>query len=349
MASIYRLGTKWRAQVRLKGKPAQSEVFATKAEAVAWTRTVEGALHKKSGGDEFALYSEIHEQYFASVSQVGATKDKICKSLLKYWGGYRLSEITPKTISDYALKRKGEGVEASTVLTDLVYFGVVLQHGGMRAGNQEALAAKQRLAGAVKTLRNLRIVASSNQRSRRPTEEELVKLRDYFCGKKSSVPMWELVLFAITTALRLGEIVGVGGIVWDDVDVNNRLLTVRARKDPESPQGFDMTIPLLRGPVVVTREIFDPLDVILRQKTAYARTGRVFPFAETTITDYFRTACAELQVNDLHFHDLRHDAISRFFEYGYTIPEVAAVSGHRSWASLKRYTQIRPATLHEKT
>lgn len=350
MASIYRIGTKWRAQVRLKGKPAQSQVFDTQQEAKRWARSIEGSLHKNNGGDEFALYSEVHEKYFASISHCGVTKKKICDYLKKYWGSYRLSQITSATVSDYALKRQGEGVAPSTVLTDLVYFGVVLQHGGMLLNNEEALRARLRLGGAVKTLRNLKVVAESRRRSRRPTEDELRRLEEYFFQRKlSQVPMWDIVLFAIATCMRLGEIVGVGGIVWEDFDEKNRLLTIRGRKDPENPQGFDQTIPLLTGHVRVLGEVIDPVAVLLRQKTARGRRGRVFPFGETTVTGSFRKACDAAKIEDLHFHDLRHDGISRMFLPGrYSIPEVAAVSGHKSWANLKRYTQIDPAELHKK-
>jgi integrase len=52
-------------------------------------------------------------------------------------------------------------------------------------------------------------------------------------------------------------------------------------------------------------------------------------------------ACQLLDIVDLHFHDLRHDGVSRLFEIGRNIPQVAAASGHRSRASLKRYTHLR--------
>jgi integrase len=48
-----------------------------------------------------------------------------------------------------------------------------------------------------------------------------------------------------------------------------------------------------------------------------------------------------LGIEDLHFHDLRHEAISRFFEAGLTIPEVALISGHRDPRMLFRYTHLR--------
>lgn len=57
-------------------------------------------------------------------------------------------------------------------------------------------------------------------------------------------------------------------------------------------------------------------------------------------------ACARLAIIDLHFHDLRHEATSRLFEAGYDIPEVASVTLHSSWNELKRYTQLRPESLH---
>lgn len=350
MASIYRVGSKWRAQIRLKDKPTLSEMFETHAAAKAWVRKTEGELHKTKTEDQFVLYSEIHDRYFAALKKCGVTKKKICTSLKKYWGEHRLAEITTEKISDYALKRQDEGVAPSTVLTDLVYFGVVLEHGGTLCNNEESLRARLRLKAAVKSLRNMKVVANSRERTRRPTEKELELLRDYFHTRsRGMAPMWEIVLFAIATCMRRGEIVGKGGVVWEDFDDNQRLLTIRGRKDPDEAEGFDMTIPLLSGHVVVLGEVIDPVEIIRRQRTAYKRKGRIFPWGETTITENFKEACDACGIEDLHFHDLRHDGISRMFLPGkYSIPEVAAVSGHKNWRNLQRYTQLRPEDLHQK-
>ena len=362
MASIYRLGTKWRAQVRLKGKPSQSEVFDSKSEAQKWARSIEGSLHKTNASDDLVTYAEIHKKYFEGLQHCGKTKKKVCDALEVYWGGYRLSEITGSTISDYATKRQRAGVKPSTkrqragvkpstILTDLVYFGVVLQHGGVLTNNEEALRARLRLSSTVTTLRNTKVVASSKRRTRRPTEEELLKLEDFFFRRKlSQVPMWDIVLFAICTAMRLGEIVGPGGITWVNLDEDQRLLAVLNRKDPDDPEGHDDIIPLLTGPVTLGGKVIDPVEILLIQKSARDRRplSRVFPYAEGTVTQAFNRACRLSQISDLHFHDLRHEAISRLFEAGYSIPEVAKVSGHRSWKNLERYTQIRPETLHAR-
>lgn len=68
---------------------------------------------------------------------------------------------------------------------------------------------------------------------------------------------------------------------------------------------------------------------------------RIFPFTAGAISANFTRACKLLGIDGLRFHDLRHEGISRLFEMGWTIPQVASVSGHRSWQSLKRYTHIR--------
>jgi integrase len=55
-----------------------------------------------------------------------------------------------------------------------------------------------------------------------------------------------------------------------------------------------------------------------------------------------------LKIDDLHFHDLRHEATSRLFEAGLTIEKVALVTGHKDWKMLRRYTNLRPESLHPK-
>ena len=57
---------------------------------------------------------------------------------------------------------------------------------------------------------------------------------------------------------------------------------------------------------------------------------------------------AKTDIEDLHFHDLRHESISRFIDGGLSVPEVAAISGHRDSRSLLRYAHPSPEKLREK-
>jgi site-specific recombinase XerD len=64
------------------------------------------------------------------------------------------------------------------------------------------------------------------------------------------------------------------------------------------------------------------------------------------MTTAFQRARRRAGVDGLRFHDLRHEGISRLFERGMQIQQVALVSGHRSWSMLKRYTNLKPESLH---
>jgi integrase len=82
----------------------------------------------------------------------------------------------------------------------------------------------------------------------------------------------------------------------------------------------------------------EALEVVLSMPQ---KKEMIFPCNSDSIGAAFTRACIILGIEDLHFHDLRHDGVSRLFEMGWSIPHTAAVSGHRSWTSLKRYTHLR--------
>lgn len=350
MASIYKIPSGWRAQVRIKNRPPQSEVFKTRLEAVRWARQIEGEVHKQITDDPSVTFSALLEEYSKHSRKGDRTKQKITKSLGEYWGEYRVSEITTQTIAKFIAHRRELGSGPSTMLQYLVYLGVVLEHGGQLLNNQEALRARGSLSAAIKSHKALGTVSESHARERRPTPQELEKLEDFFAVRsRSRVPMWDIVLFAICTCMRQGEIVGTGGVTWEDFHREKRLLRVRSRKDPRIPGGRTDVIPLLVGPVTFQGNVVDPVEIIERQVTARKRVGRIFPYVEATVGERFREACSKLGIEDLRFHDLRHEGVSRLFEAGFSIPEVARVSGHKNWRNLERYTQIDPVSLHQKT
>jgi integrase len=76
--------------------------------------------------------------------------------------------------------------------------------------------------------------------------------------------------------------------------------------------------------------------------------GTLFPVHTETIKQSFRAAVKRAGVKDFHFHDLRHEAVSRLFERGLSMVEVAAISGHKTLAMLSRYTHLRAEDLARK-
>ena len=134
--------------------------------------------------------------------------------------------------------------------------------------------------------------------------------------------MGEIVLFALFSARRQEEITR---LRRDDYDAERKTILVRDMKDPRQ-KGVSMRLSLT-----------DEAAVVLERQPA----GELFfPFDPSSVSAAFTRACKMLGIVDLHFHDLRHEATSQLFELGWTIPQVAAVTGHRSWQNLQRYTHL---------
>ena len=144
--------------------------------------------------------------------------------------------------------------------------------------------------------------------------------------------MGKIIPFAVATTMRAEEITR---ITWSDLDEETRTLVIRDRKDPQDKEGNDQRVPLLPAAWSIVQSM--------------PRTDlRIFPYNSKSFSSIFPRACKSLDppIKNLHFHDLRHEGISRLFEAGYIIPEVAIFSGHKDWKMLARYTQIDAATLH---
>ncbi len=187
--------------------------------------------------------------------------------------------------------------------------------------------ARQEFDDAITVLKKLGLIRKGIERTRRPTLDELNRLMEHFGRildhRPASVPMQKVVAFAVFATRRQEEITL---LRWDDLD-GDRIL-VRDMKHPGDKKGNNVYCEL-------------PTEALAIVKSMPKAAERIFPYTTDAISAGFTRACRFLGIEDLRFHDLRHEGISRLFEMGRTIPQVAAVSGHRSWTSLKRYTHIR--------
>jgi integrase len=132
--------------------------------------------------------------------------------------------------------------------------------------------------------------------------------------------------------MRLGEICRVQ---VEDVDLDARTVVIRDRKDPRRKEGNDQVVPLLPRAWAI-------VEPLIRDR----KEGSIFRVRAESVSTAFTRACAELQIEDLHFHDLRHRATAEFFRMGLDIPKVALLTGHKTWAMLRRYTAIKPEDVH---
>jgi integrase len=141
--------------------------------------------------------------------------------------------------------------------------------------------------------------------------------------------MVDIILFATFSARRLEEITR---LRWTDLEPATERhparILVRDMKNPGVKIGND-----------IWTELPPEAEAVIARQP---KTGvTIFPYTPEAIGAAFQRACKFLGIDNLHFHDLRHEGVSRLFEAGWNIPHVALVSGHRSWASLQRYAQLR--------
>jgi integrase len=324
-------GTKgFTAQIRINRdgrKHTEAQTFDRKQAAAAWLKkretelAVPGALDRINAADP--LLSEVIGQYLKeTIKEVGRSKENVLGNIKKLdIAALRCSEITSDTIAALAndlVKTR----QPSTV------FGYLSHLRGVFAVARPAWGYpldKQIIDDAIVALRRLGTVDKSKRRERRPTPDELDKLMTLFGRRKGPVPMQAITAFAIFSTRRQDEICS---ITWADLDETNLRVLVRDMKDPGGSAGNNVWCDLTP----------EALQII----QARPRTGkRIFPYTAKAVSSAFTKACQLLGIDDLNFHDLRHHGISRLFEMGRNIPQVACVSGHRSWSSLQRHAHIR--------
>ena len=142
---------------------------------------------------------------------------------------------------------------------------------------------------------------------------------------KAARNLWLLptVLLALETGMRRGELLNARY-----EHLKNGLLTI-----PKTKTGASRTIPLTPN----AQRIITALPRSI--------TGFLLPISSNALRLAWERARKRAGIDDLRFHDLRHEAISRFFEMGLSIPEVALISGHKDYRMLARYTHLRAEDL----
>lgn len=139
--------------------------------------------------------------------------------------------------------------------------------------------------------------------------------------------IWACIDFAVETAMRHSEILS---LLWENVDLDTRIVLL-----PDTKNGSKREVPL-------TKKAARILSILPKHE------DRTFPTTDYTIRHGWDRLVKRAGIEGLRFHDLRHEAVSRFFEMGLSVPEVAAISGHKDYRMLASYTHVSAKILAEK-
>ncbi|WP_043756051.1 site-specific integrase [Imhoffiella purpurea] len=321
MATIRKRGDRYHVQIRKKGHPPLTKSFAKKSDALTWAKTVESRIERgvfldTSQAQQHTL-SEVLERYQTEIlprlSSTALTSDPYrLATLNQHLGKLSLASLSPSQISRYR-----------DIRLELVSPGSVSKELGLLS---RVLSAAIKCWGINlphgNPITHIKMPVSPPGRDRRISEEEEQSILQ---ALEHNPRMKALVIFAIETGMRRGEICN---MQWGHINWASRILHI-----PKTKTDTPRTIPL-------SQKALEALNALPRQDE-----GLVWGGQPHSISQAFRRACKRVGIEDLHLHDLRHEATSRFFEKGFNTMEVSSITGHKDLRMLKRYTHIRAETL----
>ena len=348
---------RFRAEIRISRKGfanfKESKTFSSMRLAQKWLAMREEEIEEnpdillgRSDVTNITLANAI-EKYLDEVgNEYGRTKTYCLRLIQKFpIAQYIITKIKPADISEHVALRKGgyakldlKPIATSTLQHELLHIRGVLSHASVMWDVNVDLAGFDK---ATAQLRKTRQISSSGKRDRLPTTAELKKLTEYFYRKWQkpvySYPMHLIVWFAIFSCRRESEITE---MLLADYDEDNEVWKVRDLKNPNGSKGNHKEFNVLEP----CRKMIELLQVKSTRKRMLNRgydKDLLIPLSPKTIGGEFRNACKILGIEDLRFHDLRHEGCTRLAEQGFTIPQIQQVSLHDSWGSLERYVSVK--------
>lgn len=318
MATIRKRGHRYHVQIRRSGHPPLTRSFTAKSDAERWARDQETKIDRGENPDNPAslrsiTFGDLLRRYRKDVTprKRGAASEfyRIDHLLNSKLSGLLLAHLNAARIAEHRDERLAQ-VKADTVRRELT----IIRHVIEVARREWAIPMPSNPVAQIDK------PPQSPPRERRLAPHELDLLLQG-CTASRNPLLQPVMLFAIETGMRRGEILSMR---W--ASLNDELSALHI---PDTKTGTPRTIPLSSRARAILETLPKHDDDL------------VFPLSANAL----RLAWTRLRIRtglpDLRFHDLRHEAISRFFEMGLSVPEVALISGHKDPRMLFRYTHMR--------
>ncbi len=329
MASIRKRLSKWQAQVRRKGFPAQIKSFAKREDAVRWARQQElsldlGAIDQSSKFKDVTL-ATLLDRY---QSEITPTKRSCISQTfhIRQIKRHFISKIPVLKIKSEQIARFRDDrlseVSQATVRKELILLGCIF-----------GLAIREwgfdRLDNPVRIVKK---PPNGRARDRRLCADEMARFLAVLQQSRNPI-FTAVVLFAKETGMRRSEILS---LRWGGVNLSDKTAFL-----PITKNGLSRRVPL--SPMAI-----EIIDKIKPKNIKDCTNNLIFMIEANAVQLGFERIRRRANIANFRFHDLRHEAISRFFEIGLSIAEVSMISGHKDPRMLFRYTHLKPENIAEK-
>jgi len=320
MASITKRNGRYHVRIRKTGFPTQCNSFSLRKDAERWTREIE---RLNENGYQFGCsetVSDLLDRYLKEI-----TPQKRCAKIERYrirklqssaLASITLDKLRPQHIATYRDERL-KHVAPSTCIWDLS----ILSHAISTAIRDWGYALAD---NPVEKVRKPVRETGRNRRLKIGEQQNLLEA----CRCSYNPYLAPLVEFAIETAMRRGELLS---LRWEHVFQEDQYVHL-----PNTKNGSSRDVPLSNR----ARAILANLPASFSEL--------VFPIHFEALKGLWTRACRRVEISDLRFHDLRHEATTRLFEKGLNVMEVAAITGHKDLRMLQRYTHLKPETIASK-
>lgn len=314
----------FRAQIRMRGFPQLSKNFRRRTDAKRWIEETKTAIRGGTAVSTEATRTTLREALERYLREITPNKkgwrreqDRVKAWMHNPLAVRFLAQLRGSDFATYRDQRRAEGRAENTIRIELVMISKLYK-----------IAAKDwGMEGLRNPIANVTMPAGSNKRARRLTPDEEAALLEQLRGTGAYLaPLAEL---AIETAMRQGELLS---LTWADVDLQKRVAYLKDTKNSEPRD-----VPLSTRALEILRALPRPLE----------NTAPLFPVSQNDIRRTFRKACAQAKIENLKFHDLRHEATSRICDR-LPMHEAMRVTGHKTPAMLMRYYHPKAEDLARK-
>ena len=315
MATFRKRYDKWQAIIRHKSIGTKAKSFISKDEAKRWAYETERSIETNSLGKikpcEITL-KELLLRYLKDITPAKRSKEGEKRRINKLINDpiclMSLDRLTSTVLAGFRDRRLKSG--ARTTQYDLV----IIRHCIKTAIYEWNLDLHRNPVDYVK------MPPSPRPRNRRLLDGELERIKDA-SQSTQNIHVLPMILFAIETGMRRGEILG---LEWQHVYLDKKTVFL-----PLTKNGLSREVPLTRGAITIL------------EAQQYQNTSKPFPLSANAFRMAWDRLLKRANITGLRFHDLRHEAINRFFEMGLSLPEVALISGHKDPRMLFRYTHLK--------
>ena len=323
MASIRMRDGKYQVNIRSKGYPTVTRTFTSRRAAKSWSKTTEIQMERGEFNPHSSItVDELIKRYTKEVVPKFKGSNPAlyrCKTLRRLLGKHRVVELTPATLASYRDERL-QTIQPNSLRREF----------GLLSAAINTAAIDWGISIPSNPVQFVRVPKFDNRRDRRLEDGEGEKLLN------TAPPQYQrYIILAIETAMRRSELLLMRK---SHIDFDKRTLLI-----PVTKSGKARTIPLSTKAIKAIKDqlqIFSDPNVI-----PIERDPLFFTFSLRMFRRVFDRIREKLNMKDWKPHDLRHEATSRLFEKGFSLVEVASITGHEDLKMLKRYTHIKPENL----